>query len=45
MISSASNNQIKNVIKLQKQAKARNEQGLFVVEGRRCLKRPETKRE
>lgn len=37
MISSASNNQIKNVIKLQKQAKARNEQGLFVVEGRKMF--------
>lgn len=37
MISSASNNQIKNIIKLQKQAKVRNEQGLFVVEGRKMF--------
>lgn len=33
MISSVSNPQIKNVIALQKKAKARREQGLFVVEG------------
>lgn len=35
MISSISNAQIKNVIKLQKQARVRNEQGLFVVEGKK----------
>lgn len=33
MITSSSNSQIKNIIALQKKAKARNEQGLFVVEG------------
>lgn len=37
MISSASNSQIKNVIKLQKQSKAREEQELFVVEGRKMF--------
>lgn len=33
MISSTSNSQIKNVIQLQKKAKARREQGAFVIEG------------
>lgn len=33
MLSSTSNKQIKNLIQLQKKAKARREQGLFVVEG------------
>lgn len=33
MINSSSNRQIKNLIQLQKQAKARKEQGLFVTEG------------
>jgi TrmH family RNA methyltransferase len=33
MISSTSNPQIKNIIQLQKKAKARNEQGAFVIEG------------
>lgn len=37
MISSSSNSQIKNIAKLQKQAKVRNEQGLFVVEGRKMF--------
>ena len=35
MITSASNQQMKNLTLLMKKAKARNEQGLFVVEGRR----------
>jgi len=33
MISSNSNGQVKNVVQLQKKARARNEQGVFVVEG------------
>lgn len=33
MISSSSNNQIKNLVQLQKKGKARKEQGVFVVEG------------
>lgn len=37
MISSSSNAQIKNIVKLQKQAKARKEQGLFVVEGKKMV--------
>lgn len=37
MISSLTNSQIKNIIKLQKQAKVRNEQGLFVVEGKKMF--------
>lgn len=37
MISSSSNSQIKNIIKLQKQTKVRKEQGLFVVEGKKML--------
>lgn len=37
MISSIANSQIKNIIKLQKQAKVRNEQGQFVVEGKKMF--------
>ena len=37
MISSTKNEQVKNVIELKKKAKARNEQGLFVVEGVRMV--------
>ena len=33
MISSTKNEQVKNVIELKKKAKARDEAGLFVVEG------------
>lgn len=38
MISSVTNKQIKNVLKLQKSSKARREQGLFVVEGLRMFR-------
>lgn len=38
MITSTSNSQIKNIIKLQKSSKARREQQLFVVEGIRMFK-------
>ena len=37
MISSTKNDQVKNVIELKKKAKARDEQGLFVVEGVRMV--------
>lgn len=37
MISSTKNEQVKNVIELKKKAKARNEAGLFVVEGVRMV--------
>lgn len=37
MISSTSNSQMKNIIKLQKQAKVRNDQGLFIVEGKKMF--------
>lgn len=38
VISSMNNPQIKNLALLQRKAKARNEQGLFVVEGRKMVK-------
>ena len=37
MITSTANQQIKNLILLNKKAKARNEQGVFVVEGRKMF--------
>ena len=37
LISSMNNPQIKNLVLLQKKAKARKEQGLFVVEGIKML--------
>lgn len=37
MITSSSNRQIKNILLLQKKGKARREQGLFVVEGRKMF--------
>lgn len=37
MITSSSNSQIKNLIKLQKQSKVRNEQGVFVCEGKKMF--------
>ena len=37
MISSVSNAQIKNIIKLQAKAKERNEQGVFICEGRKIF--------
>lgn len=37
MISSITNSQIKNIIKLQKQSKTRSELGVFVVEGRKMF--------
>lgn len=33
MITSTSNQQVKNLLQLQKKSKARKEQGVFVVEG------------
>lgn len=46
MISSAKNDQIKTVIELKKKAKARNEAGLFVVEGvRMALELPKDRTE
>lgn len=41
MITSTANSQIKNVMKLQTQAKARNKAGQFIVEGiRMCVEIP-----
>lgn len=37
MITSASNTQVKNIMQLMKKAKARKDQGLFVVEGKRMF--------
>ncbi len=37
MITSSSNSQIKNLMKLQKQSKARNEQGVFICEGKKMF--------
>ena len=37
MITSTANQQMKNLALLMKKAKARNEQGLFVVEGRKMF--------
>ena len=37
MITSSSNSQIKNLMKLQKQSKARNEQEVFVCEGKKMF--------
>ena len=37
MITSSSNQQIKNIVLLNKKAKARREQGLFVAEGRKMF--------
>lgn len=37
MITSSSNPQVKNVIQLSKKAKARKDQGLFVVEGKKMF--------
>lgn len=42
MITSSTNAQIKNIIKLQKSTRHRKEQGVFVVEGRKLLKEAET---
>ena len=44
MISSVTNKQIKNVLKLQKSSKTRREQGLFVVEGLRMFREIPEKR-
>ena len=38
MITSTKNDQVKAVIELKKKARARNEQGLFVVEGVRITR-------
>lgn len=38
MITSTANQKIKRIIKLQKKAKARNEEGVFIVEGIRMMK-------
>lgn len=38
MITSTSNQKVKRILKLQKKAKARNEEGIFVVEGIRMLR-------
>lgn len=42
MITSSANEQIKNIIKLQKNAKLRREQGVFVAEGRKMLQEANT---
>ena len=38
MITSTANQKIKRILKLQKKAKARNEEGIFIVEGIRMMK-------
>lgn len=38
MITSTSNQQIKNLLQLQKKSKVRKEQGIFVVEGVRMFR-------
>ena len=38
MITSTANQKIKRILKLQKKAKARNEEGIFIVEGIRMTK-------
>lgn len=39
MITSVNNGQVKNIIQLNQKTKARREQGLFVAEGRKNVRR------